>query len=118
MERLLRTLVTLRIVGFAAEGSLYQHLPPLPPRIHAFVYGCTREEVQRFTHQLDFLGPLLAERDPRADELLAACLRQAASAYDQPQEFLLPAARAVAMLLGSEVMRVKAILRRLPLSEG
>ena len=115
LERLLRTDVTLAVVGHADGAGLRQYLPPRPPPIHAFAYACTAEEVRRFTEQLGFLTLLTGSRLAAADEVLAAFLREAAAAYDQPRDFLVRAGRAVALLLGGDTARLNAILRRLPL---
>ena len=73
------------------------------------------EEVRRFTERLDFLTLLAADRSPTADDVLAAAIRQASAAYDQPAVFLSKAGRTVARLLGADTARLTAILRRLPL---
>ena len=115
LEKLLRTTVTLTVVGHAVEGEVHQYLPPSPPRIHAFVYPCSPEEVRRFTQRLDFLPLLAGTVGQASDDVLAAMFREAAIAYDQPREFLVRAGRAVASLMGSDTSRLVAILRRLPL---
>jgi len=115
LERLLRTTVTLSVVGHAKDGEVHQYLPPLPPHIHAFVYVCTPEEVREFNQRQDFVALLAEARTPSADDVMAAVLRQAAVAYDQPREFLVRAGREVASLLGQDTPRLTALLRRLPL---
>ena len=115
LERLLRTDVTLLVMGHAQGGELRHYLPPAPPRVHAFAYICTEEEVRRFTVSPDFVVPLAASREATADDVLAAALRQAALAYDRPQEFLVRAGRAVASVLSGDTARLTAVLRRLPL---
>ena len=116
LERLLRTDVTLAVVGHADGSGLRHYLPPRPPPIHTFLYACTPEEVRRFTEQTDFLALLAGAREPTGDEVLAACLREAAAAHDQPRDFLVRAGRAVATILGSDTGRLSTILRHLPLS--
>jgi hypothetical protein len=115
LERLLRTDVTLSVVGHAQGSQLHQYLPPSPPRIHTFVYTCGLEDVRRFTQDLDFVTLLAGTRDLTTDDVLAAALRLASVAYDQPRDFLVRAGRAVASLLSADTARVSAVLRRLPL---
>ena len=115
LERLLRTDVTLTVVGHAQEGALHQYLPPTPPRIHSFVRLCTPEEVRRFTESLDFVVLLAGGRDAVVDDVLAAALRQASTCYDLPRDFLVRSGRAVAALLGNDTAQLSAVLRRLPL---
>ncbi|MBI2872765.1 MAG: hypothetical protein HYY00_06215 [Chloroflexi bacterium] len=115
LERLLRTDFEAMTVGHTQDGTIHQYLAPLPPHIHAFVFRCTPDEVRAFTQRLDFLPLLVGARTPPGDEVLAACLREAASAHDQPTEFLVQAGRKLALLLGGEMQRLNTILRRLPL---
>ena len=131
LERLLRTDVTITVVGHRPEGdgkAFAQYLPPLPPRIHTFLYACTVGEVRDFVGlgedgasgglaRLDFVTLLVGGR-PNADDVLAAALRQMALAFDAPGTFLVEASRAVAVLLASDTARLNAILRRLPLDRG
>ncbi|MDA1035882.1 MAG: hypothetical protein O3B65_03245 [Chloroflexi bacterium] len=121
LERLLRTDVTLTVVGYCTAGApVHQYLPPLPPRIHTFLYTCDTQEVRAFfgdgTPHLDFMSLLLASYS-NTDDVLAATLRQAAVAFDDPRSFLVDASKAVAVLLTGDVMRVNAIVRRLPINE-
>ena len=113
LERLLRTVVTLVVVGHAQEGEMRHYLPPSSPRIHAFAYLCSPEEVRRFTQRLDFIALLEAASGRSNDDVLAAAFREAATAYDSPREFLTRAGRAVAGVLGHDTSRLVAILRRL-----
>ena len=57
LERLLRTEFRAMVVGHAIGGRMMRFLAPGPPRIHAFVYSCTGEEVLDFTSSLEFLPP-------------------------------------------------------------
>ena len=93
-------------------SSLRQFLPPLPPEIHSFAYSCSPEEVARFTSRLGFLSLLLNSGLPIADEVTGACLRVAAAAQPDGEEFLASASRALAVQLAGDVPRLSAILRR------
>lgn len=115
LERLLRTTVTITVVGYNEQMEFHRYLPPLPPRIHTFVYVCTAVEVENFTSNSDFLLVLVKQSLPISDEVLAACLRQAAPAHDKPNDFLIQASRFLASIIGSDTVRLNSILRRLPL---
>ena len=117
LGQLLRTDVTLTVVGHQDGGTVHHYLPPLPPRIHTFLHTCTPEEVRAFTASLDFVPLLAGTGQPSGDDVLAAALRQAATAYEDPRGFLLRAARAAAARLTGDTARLNAILRRLPLAE-
>jgi len=115
LERLLRTEVALAVVGHTQDGEVRQYLPPLPPHIHTFLYACSPQEVRAFTEELDFVGHLARRMEPAADDVLAAALRHAATAYEQPEAFLARAGRTVALHMGADTARLTGLLRRLPL---
>ena len=147
LERLLRTDVTIAVVGHRPppddtprrnDGPFAQYLPPLPPRIHTFLYACGAAEARAFlgldgggfdgggldrkrggaaSVRLDFVS-LLIGGGPADDDVLAAALRRASLAFDAPAEFLLAASRAVAVLLANDTARLNTILRRLPLDQS
>ncbi len=113
LSRLLRTDFQILVVGHQDGPHIYHHLPPVPPRIHSFVYQCSPQEVADFTASLEFLSLVLDARVPAQEQVLAACLRQASEAREEPREFLLAAGKELALLLGGQVQRLNAILRRL-----
>ena len=117
LERLLRTDVTLTVVGHEEGGRYFQHLPPLPPRIHTFLYACSGAEVRGFMERSDWTALVLASALPTADDVLAAALREAAPHFDDSRAFLVGACRAVASQLPTDAARLAAIMRRLPLGE-
>lgn len=125
LTRLLTTRLEALIVGYL-EGEAVRHgLPPVPPRLHAFVYACSPQEVVAFTQpfdaaqgtaqgwRFDFLRLLVRSPTPTADEVIVACLRGAAICHPEPRAFLTAAGRALALTLASEAGRLNAILRRL-----
>lgn len=116
LERLLATRFEVLIVGHGTGSVVNQYLPALPPRIHAFVYSSTPDEVVSFTRSLDFLS-LLVHSSPAGrgitDEVVAACLRQASGHVAEPRGFLVRAGKALAAQLAGDMPRLNAILRRL-----
>ena len=117
LERLLRTDVTLTVVGHREGERLFRRLPPAPPRVHAFLYACSPEETAAFMHPADWTAVLLSGALPAADDVIAAALRQAAPCFPDPRAFLMSAGRAVAAQLPADAARLAAIMRRLPLDE-
>ena len=111
IARLLTSRFKALIVGHRAEGSSRQLLPPLPPRVHSFVYTCITSEVVEFTTQLDFLHLVVNSGLSAADAVVGACLREVASAHPDRREFLLRAGKSLATELAGEVPRLNAILR-------
>ena len=113
LSKLLRTSFDSLVVGHSQGDTIYQYLPPRPPRVHGFVYQCEAAEVQRFTGTLGFLTALLDARSPSGDEVVAACLRQASAAHDDRRGFLVSAGKELAVLLSGDLNRLNAILRRI-----
>jgi len=115
LSRLLRTTFDTLVIGHGQGDELHHYLPPRPPRVHSFVYVCEGDEVRLFTRSLDFLAILLSARAGSVDEVVSACLRQAAGAHDDERAFLVRAGKELAILLGGELNRLNAILRRIKL---
>jgi hypothetical protein len=115
LSKLLRSTFDTLVVGHSrGEGTSPLHyLPPRPPRVHSFVYPCPQDEVRRFTQSLDFLTLLLSARINSVDEIVSACLRQASYAHTDRHAFLVKAGKELAILLGAELNRLNAILRRI-----
>ncbi len=112
LARLLTSRFEVYIAGHVEGGVTYQYLPPRPPRVHSFVYACDPEEVSHFTSSLDLLRLLLNSGASHSDEIVGACIRQAAPSHDQPTAFLALACRTLAVDLSADVARLNSILRR------
>ncbi|MCH8298369.1 MAG: hypothetical protein IH873_09895 [Chloroflexi bacterium] len=112
LARLLTSRFEVFIAGHVEDGVTRQYLPPRPPRVHSFVYACSPEEVSQFTARLDLLRLLLNSGAPHADEIVGACIRQAAPSHAQPADFLAHACRTLAVELSADVARLNSILRR------
>jgi hypothetical protein len=112
--KLLRTEFTAVVVGYREDETLLQYLPPRPARIHSFVYQCQPEDVKEFSQSFDFLSILLdSHLEVSAEEVVAAALRQMSRVTDDPHKFLVAAGKELAVLLGGEFNRLKAILGRI-----
>jgi hypothetical protein len=113
LSRLLRTDLDILILGHSTGGQPLPHLPPQPPRLHTFVHLCPPEEVRAFTATLDFLRLLLADASASTDEATVSLLLIASQAHPHPYAFRLEAGKELARLLGSDLPRLNALLRRL-----
>ena len=112
--KLLRTEFNVLAVGHRQGDRLCQYLPPRPPRIHSFVYLCSPDEVKEFSQSFSFLDILLCAHLPvPAEEVVAAMLRQMSAAHEEPRAFLVAAGKELAVRLGGEFNRLKAILERI-----
>jgi hypothetical protein len=109
----LRTTFRALVVGFAQDDTLYQFLPPRPPRLHYSVFTCPPRSVKLFTStSLDYLQALLNAADVPVDELLAANLRYVGAQSLHGDAFLQEAGRELAQLLRADYARLTGILRR------
>ncbi len=115
LSRLFRTTFDAVVIGHGQGNDIRHYLPPVPPRVHSFVHSCEVEEIRRFTASLYFLSTLLNIRDGSGDEIVAACLREASRAHDDPRAFLVGAGKELALLLSGQFNRLNTILRRIRL---
>ena len=112
--KLLRSEFSALVVGHRQGDKLFHYLPPQPARIHGFVYLCSPEEVREFSQSLAFLNILIKTGLPiSAEELVAASLRQMSQVYEDRQKFLVAAGKELAILLGGDFNRLKAILGKI-----
>lgn len=113
LSKLLTTRFQGLIVGYVDRDQRVHGLPPLPPRIHAFVYTCDSKETEGFTQSLDFLHLLVNSGISNVDEVIAVCLRTANASRQDGGKFLVQAGKALAVELTGQLPRLNAILRRL-----
>ena len=113
IERLLTTRFDALVVGHEGSQGFSQLLPPSPPAIHSFVIVPSPNDVRLFTENLDFLRFLVNAGPPMADEVVVACLREAAKRQRDREEFIVRAGRALATELVGESARLTALVRRI-----
>jgi len=112
--KLLRTEFNTLVVGYREDGVLYHHLPSRPARIHGFVYQCHPDEAREFSRSFDFLSTLINTNLPvSVEEITSAALRQMSLVQEDPRAFLVVAGKELAVLLGSDFNRFRAILKRI-----
>jgi hypothetical protein len=106
--------VGVLVVGYGSAGEIHHWLPPQPPLSLDVIHTCGADELVAFTQRFGYFRLVLDTRDIPADELLAANLRAAAQARgDAGPGFLVDAGRELARLLGADLLRLDALLRRL-----
>ena len=111
LERLLTSRFEVLILGHHVQGVDLPVLPPQPPRVHAFVFTSDAEDVARFAGGAGWLRTLLSSSIPAADQVVAACLRGAASAVPDGDGLLLNSCKELAGELAADLPRLNAILR-------
>ena len=112
--KLLKSEFGTLVVGHRQGDKLNHYLPPQPARIHGFVYLCSPEEVREFSLSFAFLNILVNTHLPiSTEELTSATLRQMSQAHQDHRSFLVAAGKELALLIGSNLNQLKAILGRL-----
>jgi hypothetical protein len=107
--------LSILTVGCLLDGKIIQGLPPQPPISLDSLIVCDEAELRAFTSDLAYLRLILnAVRIP-TDELLVVNLNRAAAT--RPPElryrFLIEGGRELAHLLGSDLVRLNALLQRI-----
>ncbi len=115
-NRLVPIELNVLTVGYRGEGGrIVPGLPPQPPASLDRLGVCREAELRAFTASLAYL-PLVLNTPPLpADELLAIHLVRAAAARapEARYPFLLNAGRELARLLGSDLVRLEHLLKRI-----
>jgi hypothetical protein len=114
LAKLLRSEFSSIVVGHRKGQVLHHYLSPGPARIHGFVYLCAPEEVREFSGSLDFLSILLNVRlSVPGEEVAGAALRQMSLAHEDKRRFLVAAGKELAVMLGDDFNRLRAVLARI-----
>ena len=114
LEKLLKSEFSALVVGHRTNDKINHYLPPVPARIHGFVYICPAEEVKEFSQSFGFLNILLnANPSLPQNELVAACLRQMGQVQEDSHDFLVTAGKYLASLLSGDFNQLKSILERI-----
>jgi len=107
-RHVMRTRFSAVVVGYLQGEKALHLLPPQPPRIHGFVYGCATEEVAAFTQRFGFLRLLMAAQ--ASNDLISACVRSAAEARMAEPGYLVSAGKEVMGLLAGDPERLSVLL--------
>ncbi len=111
LKRTLRTEFGAALVGFFADGSVWQRLPSQPPPLHFSVQTASVEEVRRFTDRLHYLRLLLAiSGEVSPPQVLAANVREVYRQRGQDRAWLDAAAREIATLLKNDYDALLTVL--------
>lgn len=112
---LLRTVFQARVVGYGKNGVPSPGTPPLPPRLHCYVYPADLDEIQVLTAVPDFLRPLTMLPDAPVEDLLVSTIRAALEAWPERQRHarLVEWGRYLARLLKGDYLALEGVLQRL-----
>jgi len=113
LEKLLKSEFEALVVGHRTVGKINHFLPPVPARMHSFVYICPVEEVREFSQSPSFINILLNTNPTLPqNELIVTCLRQISLAQEDSHHFLVTAGKHLARLLG-DYNQLQSILERI-----
>ncbi|UCE97218.1 MAG: hypothetical protein JSV74_04430 [Dehalococcoidia bacterium] len=113
LEKLLKSEFETLVIGHRIDGKINHFLPPVPARIHSFVYVCPVEEVKEFSQSPGFINILLNTNPTLPqNELIITCLHQMSFAHEDSHQFLVTAGKHLARLLG-DYNQLKSILERI-----
>ncbi len=113
---LLRTHFKALVVGYASDDrpdEIIQAIPPVPTRLHTFVYECTPEEVRQFGSDLHFLRTIVNATRGLSDELLVAVCRHMLNAHGGQREYLVKLGKELCRLIRDDYHRLTHLLKRL-----
>jgi len=110
---LLRTEVHAVVIGYIEQAEVFQHLPPVPPEVHDFVYAASTDEIKKVTQGFDFLRLVSTVSTVPQDELAAASIREAYWAHGEEYSFLVEAGQALSHIFKNDFDRLVTILRKI-----
>lgn len=110
----LKTMFTVKVLGYKTQESLYYQLPPTPAKIHAFVESAPQELASRFFANPDFLYRLFATQPaiPNFDDLLLAIFQNLAQQKRLSSDIINSFCQTLSLLTGNDYRRMKLFLRR------
>ena len=118
IAQLLVTNFEVASLASSINNQIFYGLPASPPKIHAFVFQCSKTELDQFYSELDFL-PLLAARSlstlGQADELLVSSLKFMISSHSEPSKFTRELVSELSRIFQTDLSRLKLLIRRLKL---
>lgn len=110
---LLKTEIHAVPVGYFENGRYFGHLAPHPAQVHDFVYELTASEIERATQDSDYLRLVANVSTVPADELIAACVRQACTARNNDYQYLITAGQALSHLFRDDYDRLLSLLKKI-----
>ncbi len=107
--------MSILAVGYRESGRIYHLLPPRPPLSLDTLYLCDEAEIRAFTgmERLGYLRFILQAQDAPTGELLAAHIKQAATAHPDPAAWKEAATQEIIALLRDDYASLMSILSAL-----
>jgi len=112
LTSLLRTLFQARVIGYGDDNARVAGTPPLPARLHCFVYPATAEEIRAITASPSFLRPLVQTPNAPLEDLLVGAIRSAQEAWGSGER-LVAWGKYLARLLHQDYVTLEGVMHRL-----
>ena len=111
-RRIVPVEMSVIVAGYEKGGTVYHQLPPRPPLSLDAIYRCDPGEVRRFTSvgRFGYFRHVLRMPDVPIGELLAAHVRQAKDAQDDPARWSQAAAQEIIALLRDDYPLLTSVL--------
>jgi hypothetical protein len=111
-NRMIPVEISILNIGFGTGTQFFYSLPPRPPMSLSQVRLCTAEEVYYFTHGQEFFRLVVNASEVPTDDLLAAMLRYASSAYPEGERypFMVNCGRQLTRSLSRDMKRLSSVL--------
>ncbi len=107
--------MSILAVGYREGGRIYHLLPPRPPLSLDALYLCDAADIRAFTNagRFGYLRLILQAKDAPVGELLAAHLKQAAAAHEDPAAWKEAATQEIIALLRDDYPALMGVLSAL-----
>ncbi len=107
--------MSILAVGYRERGRIYHLLPSRPPLSLDALYLCDAADIQTFTNagRFGYLRLILQAKDAPVGELLAAHLKQAAAAHEDPAAWKEAATQEIIALLRDDYPALMGVLSAL-----
>jgi hypothetical protein len=112
LPSLLRTQFQARIAGYGESELRVPGTPPVPPRLHCWVYEATPEEIRDVTARPTFLRTLVNAPEAPIEDLLVGTITAARAAWGN-QAPLVEWGKYLARLLRRDYVVLESVLQRL-----
>lgn len=114
-NRLVPIEINVLVVGYEQANTVTHGLPPQPPLTLDNLIMCDDADWRRFVTTFDYFRLVLRAPQIPVDELLITHLGRAAQAQapEKRRAFLVTAGRELARLMGTDIVRLDNILKRI-----
>jgi len=108
-RRIVPVEMSVLVVGYEQDGTIFHLLPPRPPLSLDIIYLCDDRDVARFTEKFGYFRHILNSQDLPIGEVIAAHIQQASAAH-QDKSWKEKATQEVITLLRDDYPTLMSVL--------